>query len=98
MKPEQLKALRKLSGFTQARLGVLMGYKTKINKLGTETCHYVYMIESGKRKASNSIILKWCSALGLSVSFYPDGIYILAGKKYFEVSEYIKLKTNETSI
>ena len=98
MKPEQLKALRKLSGFTQARLGVLMGYKTQINKLGTETCNYIYLIESGKRKASNSIILKWCSALGLSVSFYPDGIYILVGKKYLEVSEYIKLKTNEASI
>ena len=95
MKPEQLKALRKLSSeFTQAQLGELMGYKTQINKLGTKTCNYVYLIESGKRKASNSIILKWCSALGLSVSFHPDGIYILVGKKYIEVSAYIKLKTN----
>lgn len=98
MKPEQLKSLRKLSGLTQARLGVLMGYKTQINKLGTETCHYIYMIESGRRKSSNFVALKWCQALGLSISFHPDGIYILVGKKYFEVSEYIKSKENETSI
>ena len=98
MKPEQLKALRKLSGFTQARLGVLMGYKTQINKLGTETCNYVYLIESGKRRASNSIVLKWCSALGLNIWFNRDGIYVSIGKKYIEVSEYIKSKKNETDI
>jgi len=66
MTGEQLKSLRKLSGLTQVKLGLLMGFKTQINASGTETCNYIHLLESGVRNISEEMAGRLCNCFGFS--------------------------------